>query len=51
MPMVQVCTGTTGHAEAVKFEYDPEKLEYADMVSAVLSLMCLYREVLQCMSI
>lgn len=27
-----VCTGTTGHAEAVKFEYDPEKLDYADMV-------------------
>ncbi|CAL5224500.1 g7196 [Coccomyxa viridis] len=28
----QVCTGTTGHAEAVKFEYDPEKLNYGDMV-------------------
>ena len=29
---LQVCTGTTGHAEAVKFEYDPEKLNYGDMV-------------------
>lgn len=33
---MQVCTGTTGHAEAVKFEYDPEKLNYGDMVSGQL---------------
>ena len=31
-PHMQVCTGTTGHAEAVKFEYDPEKLDFGDMV-------------------
>ena len=28
---LQVCTGTTGHAEACKFEYDPEKLDFGDM--------------------
>ena len=28
---MQVCTGTTGHAEACKFEYDPEKLDFGDM--------------------
>lgn len=35
---LQVCTGTTGHAEAVKFEYDPEKLNYGDMVRKAVYL-------------
>ena len=27
-----VCSGATGHAEAVRFEYDPSKAKYADLV-------------------
>lgn len=30
---LQVCSGTTGHAEAVRFEYDPSKVKYEDLVS------------------
>ncbi|KXS14129.1 oxide reductase [Gonapodya prolifera JEL478] len=28
----QVCTGTTGHAEALEIEYRPEKVKYEDLV-------------------
>lgn len=28
----QVCTGTTGHAEVIKVEYDPNEVRYKDLV-------------------
>lgn len=28
----QVCAGTTGHAEAVRVTYDPDELDYADVL-------------------
>ncbi|KAI3643848.1 hypothetical protein MP228_010012 [Amoeboaphelidium protococcarum] len=28
----QVCSGNTGHAEAYRFEYDPQKVKYADLI-------------------
>ncbi len=28
----QVCAGTTGHAEAVRVEYDPERVTYEDLL-------------------
>lgn len=27
-----VCSGTTGHAEAVRIEYDPSQVSYAELV-------------------
>lgn len=32
----QVCSGTTGHAEAVKVTYDPAVISYADMLDVFL---------------
>ncbi|MBU6501044.1 MAG: peptide-methionine (S)-S-oxide reductase MsrA [Patescibacteria group bacterium] len=29
----QVCTGRTGHAEAIKIEYNPEKISYSDLLT------------------
>ncbi|MFC0204404.1 peptide-methionine (S)-S-oxide reductase MsrA [Novosphingobium soli] len=32
----QVCSGTTGHAEAIKVEYDPAAISYADVLDVFL---------------
>lgn len=29
----QVCTGTTGHFEAIQIEYDPKKLDYTQLLA------------------
>jgi len=29
----QVCTGSTGHAEAIKIEYDPSKIKFSDLLT------------------
>jgi len=34
----QVCAGTSGHAEAVKVTYDPEKISYEELVRKFFSL-------------
>ncbi|QCJ46705.1 peptide-methionine (S)-S-oxide reductase MsrA [Haloprofundus sp. MHR1] len=34
----QVCTGETGHAEAVEVEYDPEKLSYEDILQVFFTV-------------
>ena len=28
----QVCSGTTGHAEAIRIDYDPAEIDYADLL-------------------
>ena len=32
----QVCSGTTGHAEAIKVEFDPEVISYADLLDVFM---------------
>jgi peptide-methionine (S)-S-oxide reductase len=30
----QICTGTTGHAEVIQIDYDPEKITYEELLQA-----------------
>ncbi|AGN01449.1 methionine sulfoxide reductase A [Salinarchaeum sp. Harcht-Bsk1] len=34
----EVCRETTGHAEAVRVEYDPDRVEYADLLEVFFSI-------------
>ena len=34
----QVCTGTTGHAEVVKIDYDPAQISYADLLRVFFTI-------------
>ncbi|WP_251341561.1 peptide-methionine (S)-S-oxide reductase MsrA [Haloplanus halophilus] len=34
----EVCSGTTGHAEAVQVEYDPDVVSYADLLEVFFAL-------------
>lgn len=34
----QVCTGSTGHAEVVRVEYDPSRLSYADLLRVFFTI-------------
>jgi len=34
----EVCSGTTGHAEAVQVAYDPDRLSYADLLAVFFAL-------------
>jgi peptide-methionine (S)-S-oxide reductase len=34
----QVCSHTTGHAEAVRLEYDPERISYDELLEAFFSM-------------
>ena len=34
----EVCSGETGHAEAVRVEYDPETVSYADLLGAFFTI-------------
>lgn len=38
---LQVCTGSTGYAEAVQFEYDPAETDYKDLASFASLHPCL----------
>lgn len=33
----EVCTGTTGHAEVIRMQYDPEKISYAELLEIFFS--------------
>lgn len=34
----EVCSGTTGHAESVQLEYDPQKIAYSDLLETFWNL-------------
>jgi len=34
----EVCSGTTGHAEVVQIEYDPDKISYADLLEVLFTV-------------
>jgi peptide-methionine (S)-S-oxide reductase len=34
----QVCSGTTGHAEAVQVTYDPDRISYADLLEVFFAI-------------
>lgn len=34
----QVCTGTTGHAEVVKIDYDPNQVSYVDLLRVFFTI-------------
>ncbi|MFT9099846.1 MAG: peptide-methionine (S)-S-oxide reductase MsrA [Zymomonas mobilis subsp. pomaceae] len=34
----QVCQGTTGHAEAIRLSFDPEKIRYADILDIFFNI-------------
>ncbi|RQG91333.1 peptide-methionine (S)-S-oxide reductase [Natrarchaeobius halalkaliphilus] len=33
-----VCSGETGHAEVVQLEYDPDRIEYADLLEVFMTI-------------
>jgi peptide-methionine (S)-S-oxide reductase len=35
-----VCSGTTNHAEALKIEFDPSLVSYAELVGLFIYLLC-----------